>query len=56
MQPALEKDLAEQFLETMVNRKPTGYLCNLGIQYIISKLLLLLLLESLKGVVYSRLP
>ena len=46
METALDKGLAEQFLEVIMNQEPTGFWCNLGIKYIISKLLSLLLLES----------
>ena len=46
METALKKGFVEQFLEAITNREPTGFLCNLGIQYIIGKLLSLLPLES----------
>ena len=49
------KGLVEQLLEAIRNREPTGFLCNLGIQYIIGKFLSLLPLKSLRGILYSKL-
>ena len=51
---ALAKGLVEQFLEAVTNREPTRFLCNLGIQYIIGKLLSLIPLESLRRALYSK--
>ena len=45
----------EQFLEAIMNREPTGILYNLGIQYIISKLLSSFPLDSLRRVLCSKL-
>ena len=36
---ALGKGFVEQFLEAIMNREPTEFLCNFGVQYIIGKLL-----------------
>ena len=50
LETALDQGFVEQFLEAIKNREPTGFLSNLGIQYIIHKLLPLLPLESLRHV------
>ena len=55
LETALDKGFIEDFLEAIMYREPTGFLCNLGIQYIIGKLLYLLLLNSLRRVLYSKL-
>ena len=50
LETALEKGFVEQFLEAIMNREPTGFLCNLGIQYFIGKLLFLLPLDNLRRI------
>ena len=51
----LGKGLVEQLLEAIMNREPAGFLCNLGFQHIIGKLLSLLLLENLRHGLYYKL-
>ena len=55
LETALYKGFVERFLEAIMNREPTRFLCNLGIQHIIGKILYLLPLESLRRVLYSKL-
>ena len=52
---AFDKGFVEQFLEAIMNREPTGFSCNLGIQHIVVKLLSSLPLEGLRRVLYSKL-
>ena len=55
LKTALDKGLVEQFLEAIMNREHTGFICNIWIQYIIGKLLSLLPLERLRHIMYSKL-
>ena len=43
LETALDKGLVEQLLEAIMNREPTEFLCNLGIRYIIGKLIKVIL-------------
>ena len=52
---SFDKCFVGQFLEAIMNREPTEFLYNLGIQYIIGNLLSLLPLESLRRVLYFKL-